>query len=221
MKRLLLASCAALAFCGTAQAQHVTVTETGHMLSGVDDGTFGQNGVNLTGQAYTVTFTFDLATATPSSGGVPGLYHYRGDAGLGSASITIGGITQTVANTAAGYGNAWFTRQNQNPAVLQGAANISDNVGDDNFDNYIQDAVYLNSPLAGLGAGSSFTLDSSVLMPQSMGFVGIGNGFWTYNIEGLNVLGVPEPASWAMMLVGFGGLGVAMRARRTARAATA
>jgi hypothetical protein len=26
--------------------------------------------------------------------------------------------------------------------------------------------------------------------------------------------GTPEPASWAMMLVGFGGLGVAMRARR-------
>jgi hypothetical protein len=32
---------------------------------------------------------------------------------------------------------------------------------------------------------------------------------------------VPEPASWAMMLVGFGGLGVAMRRRRTTRAATA
>jgi hypothetical protein len=32
---------------------------------------------------------------------------------------------------------------------------------------------------------------------------------------------VPEPASWAMMLVGFGGLGVAMRTRRTRRAATA
>ena len=26
--------------------------------------------------------------------------------------------------------------------------------------------------------------------------------------------GVPEPASWALMLVGFGGLGMAMRRRR-------
>jgi hypothetical protein len=25
---------------------------------------------------------------------------------------------------------------------------------------------------------------------------------------------VPEPATWAMMLMGFGGLGVALRARR-------
>ena len=29
---------------------------------------------------------------------------------------------------------------------------------------------------------------------------------------------VPEPATWAMMLVGFGGLGVAMRSRRRASA---
>jgi hypothetical protein len=32
---------------------------------------------------------------------------------------------------------------------------------------------------------------------------------------------VPEPATWAMTLVGFGGLGVAMRSRRKAVAATA
>jgi len=32
---------------------------------------------------------------------------------------------------------------------------------------------------------------------------------------------VPEPATWAMMLVGFGGLGAAMRSRRKASAATA
>jgi hypothetical protein len=32
---------------------------------------------------------------------------------------------------------------------------------------------------------------------------------------------VPEPATWAMMLVGFGGLGAAMRARRSKAVATA
>jgi len=32
---------------------------------------------------------------------------------------------------------------------------------------------------------------------------------------------VPEPAIWAMMLMGFGGLGVAMRSRRMSKAATA
>jgi len=33
--------------------------------------------------------------------------------------------------------------------------------------------------------------------------------------------GVPEPATWAMMLIGFGGLGAAMRSRRKPAAATA
>jgi len=36
-----------------------------------------------------------------------------------------------------------------------------------------------------------------------------------------SVTAVPEPATWAMMLVGFGGLGVAMRARRKQSTATA
>jgi hypothetical protein len=33
-------------------------------------------------------------------------------------------------------------------------------------------------------------------------------------IDNVSVAGVPEPASWAMMLVGFGGLGAAMRSAR-------
>ena len=46
-----------------------------------------------------------------------------------------------------------------------------------------------------------------------------------YPLSGAVTLGlgsaVPEPATWAMMLVGFGGLGAAMRTRRRSAAATA
>jgi hypothetical protein len=35
-------------------------------------------------------------------------------------------------------------------------------------------------------------------------------------LDNVSLTAVPEPASWAMMLVGFGGLGVAMRGRRRA-----
>ena len=40
-------------------------------------------------------------------------------------------------------------------------------------------------------------------------------------IGAVSVAGVPEPATWAMMLVGFGGLGAAMRASRRQRAVIA
>jgi PEP-CTERM motif len=59
---------------------------------------------------------------------------------------------------------------------------------------------------------------------------GAGPGtYQLYNNNGNNVLGdfaltagaVPEPANWALMLVGFGSMGVAMRSRRRTVAATA
>jgi len=41
-------------------------------------------------------------------------------------------------------------------------------------------------------------------------------GTTTYNFEASAVAAVPEPATWAMLLIGFGGAGVALRRRRTA-----
>jgi choice-of-anchor C domain-containing protein len=38
-------------------------------------------------------------------------------------------------------------------------------------------------------------------------------------LDNVSVAGVPEPAEWALMLVGFGGLGAAMRRKRAAVAA--
>ena len=61
-----------------------------------------------------------------------------------------------------------------------------------------------------------FSIDSSCGCAGDFQFSfspGVGNGAATG--------AVPEPATWAMMLVGFGGLGAAMRSRRTTRLADA
>jgi hypothetical protein len=47
---------------------------------------------------------------------------------------------------------------------------------------------------------------------------GLGQGAGIYQLD---IQAVPEPATWAMMLVGFGGLGAAMRSRRKPAVASA
>jgi len=50
-------------------------------------------------------------------------------------------------------------------------------------------------------------------------FTAYNDPAYTY-LDNVAIAGIPEPASWALMLLGFGGLGVAIRARR-AHAVTA
>ena len=61
----------------------------------------------------------------------------------------------------------------------------------------------------GVTAGQSYTV----------AFNGIANGDTTSFIDGVTLATVPEPASWALMLAGFGLVGVAVRRRGTAVAA--
>jgi hypothetical protein len=74
--------------------------------------------------------------------------------------------------------------------------------------------------LAGLQAStaaSSFTLSNFVSGGAYSTYASIGE----LTVDG-NLAGVPEPTSWALMLVGFGGLGAALRrSRRTLVAVTA
>ena len=66
----------------------------------------------------------------------------------------------------------------------------------------------------GTASGTSASLD--VLLPVGDYFLQVAPT--TIKGEtltgGVTVVGVPEPASWALMLVGFGGLGYALRSRR-------
>jgi len=43
---------------------------------------------------------------------------------------------------------------------------------------------------------------------------GLNGGDADIGLDNVSISAVPEPATWAMMLVGFGGMGVAMRSRR-------
>jgi len=69
------------------------------------------------------------------------------------------------------------------------------------------------------GSFCVFVANASGATPSSSAFSQMtsSGGFWNARSSSLVVSeagGVPEPAAWAMMLLGFGGLGTALRARR-------
>jgi hypothetical protein len=81
---------------------------------------------------------------------------------------------------------------------------------------YMASDLYPNGPPPNtyvIGTGYE-PLDGS---PFDVGFwgLGIGRGFiLAQSSEDASGAGVPESATWAMMLIGFGGLGASMRSRR-------
>lgn len=91
--------------------------------------------------------------------------------------------------------------------------------------NPAQNAV--NFIIGGLPAYSpdhiyNFLLDTGAVSPTQLHF-GVGDGIFADNGGAFRVTitAVPEPASWAMMIAGFGLAGAAMRRKRTAAPAIA
>jgi len=67
------------------------------------------------------------------------------------------------------------------------------------------------------GSSNSLTLSANLTPGTNYTFVYSGNLVNSGNISGNAALGmaaVPEPATWGLMLLGFGGIGMAMRRRR-------
>lgn len=65
------------------------------------------------------------------------------------------------------------------------------------------------------GAGSpDFTTTAIMLMSsQRFQYVGLDNVSFTLTRAAPATGGVPEPASWALMILGFGGVGASLRRR--------
>ena len=78
-------------------------------------------------------------------------------------------------------------------------------------------SLYANGiRLAGLTAGPTSAITEKVRLPDGTKTYTLVYGRENGSPSILNVAAVPEPATWAMMLVGFGMMGAAMRYRRRA-----
>ena len=101
------------------------------------------------------------------------------------------------------------------------------------LDGLAVDPAFLNSFLVGDGDGIetlSFALDASFFASLSDGIISVngtriseGSGFASFRVDflRLDINGgagaVPEPSTWAMMLLGFGAVGFSMRRKKANR----
>lgn len=90
--------------------------------------------------------------------------------------------------------------------------------------------IYTNVGSLGISLGSTDLLGFDISGFSGAGFFSVNNNFYGINlttgsasligglgaqgITGITIAAVPEPGTWAMMLLGFGGIGVALRRRR-------
>jgi hypothetical protein len=201
-------ACAALGalLSTSAFADIVTETYTGTVSSGFDNaGFFGSYNADLSGLAYTATYVFDTA--------VPGAAQY----GSGGTFFTYGGGVNTPAVSAAMTINGHtFTTNGLGHAELD-ASNMSSG----SFRTYAQ---------ANAAFGSQFdnfleTQDPAAPYPTSLSSpftytyhaVGTSSAYGTFKIGGdwlslspttvTLTAAVPEPSTWAMMILGFAGVG--------------
>lgn len=131
-----------------------------------------------------------------------------------------GGFTKTV-NVAGGFNDTYefFLSDSALLGATLSSANVSSK-GGLTFDTVTFNGQALNKSTS--GPNQFFSLEDFFVAPGAQTFVITGTGTGTYSGtvsfdlagDDGNPQGVPEPASWAMMLGGFGMLGGALRRTR-------
>lgn len=155
---------------------------------------------------------------------------FNASAGAGAASFIIDGYSSLDGQNS--YEDDFTLSLNGAP-ILVGTFNLGGGGGDVVYSNlnggtvdnisgngtnitWNGGQVVVDEPLTLVKGSNTLTFNyTSLSGPGYAGFQGLGDEGW--GLEQVSVTGagaVPEPASWAMMLVGFGGLGAVMRSRR-------
>ena len=158
-----------------------------------------QSGASFSG---IVTFTDDYSSVLDVDGTLTG-YQYSTNGYLGSGTDAINWVWNNGSNAATGAGN-------YSTFLMDGAGSGYTPTGSGgiygNYSNWIQLSYnYSAAPVllftSGVGGSGPNAVD--YVDPMVAGFFSA-------------VSGVPEPATWAMMLLGFGGIGFAVRRKRPA-----
>ena len=232
MKMIVSAAAFAVAMgtCASASATIIDVIYKGSVIegSGPDDlGLFGPVGGSLVGDAFVATFEMDTSKGIPLFTATENYIHggtlYGVDSPMTRATVEINGNTADV-----GVGLSDFV---QSFLGFPGVANQQSH-GATSDSNSILMAVS-DANLASVG-NIPFTIDVPFTFTFDASDAGFGQVFFKEGAIGTSLSlgptqliyqfpspgGVPEPSTWAMMLLGFAGLGyAAYRTTKTSCAA--
>ena len=209
-----------------ASAAIVNVVYTGTVSSGYDStGEFGAADVFLDGAAFQATLRFDkgrgaLLRDAAQSSLYGGAVHGLPSPALG-AWITINGATQAIGSDYLSLAYAFSSPSSSRIEHYQSAVGDYGAVYKNQFISFVverPDGVFPNGidePLQrAFGPGDSAQGRFQIITYASPVFH-IAGGYLTPETVSISVAaGVPEPATWAMMLIGFAGLGNAKGRRK-------
>jgi len=225
----LFAGLALLVSVSQASADIVTITYTGYVNLGAQDvkGVFG--GGDLTGKSYVAKYTFDSSLGTPFSNGIANTV--TGGSGYGvptpllSGTVTINGVGHAMP---LGYTDQMYAYNDGGSAQVQHEGRFYENAGGIITENQVFNRITNNTtapytvllPLS-LTAPFTYTLDANDGYNASVYFSKVdynqGGIFLDYvnltatltgfEISDPSVGAVPEPSTWAMMILGFAGIG--------------
>jgi hypothetical protein len=219
MKKFALAGAAAafaVAIAGSASATVVTSftdlpghsPTTGYTV--IDNFDTATGLINPTGNSYLLTTNHDSNGAPPANS-VPFDTNYLSVLGGGGVSIDFSALT---SSTVKSFEFDWGSIDSFNTLVIHGSTGDTTIIpGSLSFPN---DA---NGNQVAPGTNGLFMVNGDA--GETFTGMTLTSGQNSFEVDNLAVAGVPEPATWAMMILGLGAMGMALRNRRRTASALA
>ncbi|MGZ3276149.1 MAG: PEPxxWA-CTERM sorting domain-containing protein [Caulobacteraceae bacterium] len=209
-----LVAAVAIAAAGSASAAVVTgFTPDGASPAGgytvIDNFNTAAGLYNATGAGYLLTTAHD-GNGAPPANSTPYDTSYLSVLGGGAVSINFGALTSKPVNA---FEFDWGSIDSYNTLIIHSSiGDVTIIPGSLSFPNAA------NGDQIAAGTNGLFRVTGNA--GETFSGLTLRSGSNSFEIDNLAVAGVPEPAAWAMMIMGMGSLGVAMRNRRKAALAS-